>query len=158
MKLSFLDIDRVLATEYGSWNPPHELYAYPFNPKCVRILNEILETTNAEIVLSSDWRLRYDLKLLDELFKYNGLIRSPIDITPIIGRVKEKETKDYLRQFNKNREKEIHRYIQQNSNKINRFVILDDADLKIYPNQFVKCNISEGLIQAGIKEQVISIL
>ena len=87
-----------------------------------------------------------------------GLFAVQLTLRLLIRRHKEKETTDYLHHFNQNREKEIHQYIQQNTNKINRFVILDDADLKIYPNNFVKCNISKGLIQAGIKEQVISIL
>jgi hypothetical protein len=145
MKLIILDIDGVLATEEDSFKPNHDLYAYPFDAKCVQIFNEILEITNAQIVLSSDWRLMYnnDLEMLDELFKFNGIIRSPIDVTPNLGR---------------NRDEEIKNYFNKNSNRIKQFVILDDSDLRIYPDNFVRCYINEGLKQLGIKERILSIL
>jgi len=160
MKIIFLNIDGVLATEGDSWIPPHELYAYPFNPTCVRVFNEILKTTNAEIVLSSDWRLMYnqDLEMLGDLFKYNGVIRKPIDVTPKFGKHGVSGTKDYIKQFIINRENEIEYYINKFKNKISKYVILDDADLKIYPDNFIKCNVNEGLKQLGLKEKIISIL
>jgi hypothetical protein len=160
MKLIFLDIDGVLATEEDSWIPPHELYAYPFDPKNVRILNEILEITGAEIVLSSDWRLIYhnDLEVLDKLFKYNGIIKSPIDVTPNFIREAASDQNEYVKLFNKNRDKEITAYIQNNSHQKTQFVILDDADLKIYPNNFVKCNINEGLKEDGIRNKILNVL
>ncbi len=141
MNIIILDIDGVIATEECSQKPNHELFAYPFDKDCVAIFNEILLKTNAEIVLSSDWRLMYnnDIILLDELFKHNGVIKSPRDVTPNFGR---------------NREKEIASYLEKNIDKINKFVILDDADLKIFPNNFVRCNIIEGIKGLGIKEKV----
>ncbi len=145
MNIIILDIDGVLATEQDSYKPNHDLYAYPFDAQCVQIFNEILAITNAQIVLSSDWRLMYnnDLDMLDELFKFNGVMRSPIDVTPNLGR---------------NREGEIKFYIENNSTKFKKFVILDDTPIKNYPNNFVQCNINKGLKEAGIKERIISIL
>lgn len=144
MNLILLDIDGVLATEKCSHKPNHELFAYPFEKECVLIFNEILLETEAQIVLSSDWRLMYnnDLVLLDDLFKYNGVIRSPIDVTPNLGR---------------NRENEITAYLKSNLNKISTFAILDDLDLKTYPENFVKCNINYGIKELGIKEKIKSI-
>lgn len=60
--------------------------------------------------------------------------------------------------FNKNREKEITAYIERNFSEIDKFVILDEADLKIYSDNSVKCNINEGLKEEGIKEKIIAIL
>lgn len=144
MNLILLDIDGVLATETCSHMPNHEIFAYPFDLECVNIFNEILLETNAQIVLSSDWRLMYnnDLQLLDELFKHNGIVRSPIDITPNIGR---------------NREIEIDSYIKSNLDRISRFAILDDSDLQIYLSNFVKCNINLGIKEFGIKEKIKAI-
>ncbi len=51
-----LDIDGVLATEESAHQPNHELFAYPFDKECVIVFNEVLKETDAEIVLSSDWR------------------------------------------------------------------------------------------------------
>lgn len=130
MNLIILDIDGVLATEETSKLPAHELYAYPFDKACVKIFNEILEETKAEIILSSDWRLMYnnDLDTLDEVFKHNGVIKSPIDITRNLG----------------DRGKDILDYIEKNIYRIKQFVILDDLDLKVYPDNFVRCNINQG--------------
>jgi hypothetical protein len=85
-------------------------------------------------------------------------VQSPIDVTPNFIREASNEVGGYIRMFNKNREKEITAYIERNYNEIDKFVILDDADLKIHPNNFVKCNITEGLKEEGIKEKIIAIL
>lgn len=141
MRYIFLDIDGVLATEECSFKPEHELYAYPFNKDCVRIFNEILLETDAQIILSSDWRLMFhDLETLDLVFKHNGIIKSPVDITPNLS----------------NRSLEIETYIKENN--IKSFVILDDMDLKVFPDKFIRCNINEGIKEAGIKEKIIDIL
>lgn len=140
MNYIILDIDGVLATEATSRLPHHELYAYPFDTGCVAVFNEILKKTQAEIVLSSDWRLMYhnDLDVIDEIFKYNGVIKSPVDFTPNLG----------------NRGKDISHYIEKNIQRISQFLILDDLDLKIYPENFIRCDIQSGLIQEGILEKV----
>jgi hypothetical protein len=141
MRFVFLDIDGVLATEECSYKPNHELYAYPFDNECVNIFNEILSKTDAEIILTSDWRLMFqDLETLDLLFKHNGIIKSPISVTSDLS----------------SRAKEIETYI--NTNQINSFVIIDDMDLKIFPDRFVRCNINEGIKQDGIKEKITVVL
>jgi hypothetical protein len=136
VKTIFLDIDGVLvledAEEYDD-NPP------PFDKDCVRIFNEILQETNAVIVLSSDWRMVWDLKRLDSIFKFNGVIKSPLDVTSDLN----------------SRRKEIPDYVQRKA--VSDFVILDDMKLEIFPGNFVQCNMKEGLKQAGIKEQILSI-
>lgn len=141
MQYIFLDIDGVLATDECSYKPEHELYAYPFDKECVRLFNEILLETDAQIILSSDWRLMYhELETLDLLFKHNGIIKSPIDVTPNLS----------------NRSLEIETYIREK--QIKSFVILDDMDLKVFPDRFIRCNINEGIKEAGVKEKIIAIL
>ena len=138
MKTIFLDIDGVLVLEDSEEshddNPP------PFDKDCVRIFNEILQETNGIIVLSSTWKKVWDLKRLDFIFKFNGVIKSPLDITE---------------DFN-NREKEITDYVQRKA--VNDFVILDDMELDIFPKNFIRCNIKHGLKQEGLREQVINLL
>ena len=144
MRLIFLDIDGVLATDKCFEKQNHELYAYPFHNECVKVLNEILTETKAEIILTSDWRIMYDydLEVLDSLFKHNGIIKSPIDTTPDLG----------------NRNNELEFYINKKYENISSFVILDDMKLMVFPNNFVKCDINIGLIEKGIKERAINIL
>ena len=138
MKTIFLAIDGVLVLDELS--ELHPEFAHPFDKECVFVLNQILDETNAVIVLSSTWKKVWDLKRLDMIFKFNGVIRSPLDVTSDLN----------------NREKEIIDYVQQN--KISDFVILDDMKLVIFPKNFVKCNMSKGLKQYGIKDKIISIL
>jgi hypothetical protein len=138
MKIIFLDIDGVLVLDEAG--EPHPEHAHPFDKGCVGALNEILNETNAMIVLSSTWKKVWDLKRLDFIFKFNGVIKSPLDITD---------------DFN-NREKEITDYVQRKN--VSDFVILDDIHMDIFPKHFVKCTMSEGLKAEGIKARVISIL
>lgn len=138
MKTIFLDIDGVLVLDEAG--EPHPEHAHPFDKKCVAALNDILNETNAIIVLSSTWKKVWDLKRLDFIFKFNGVVKSPLDITADLG----------------NREREITDYVQRKN--VTDFVILDDMELVIFPKQFVKCNMSEGLKQDGVKDRAIAIL
>lgn len=152
----FLDIDGVLATnkEYNKnrhkfWNKNPEFrelnVPYPYNVGCVKILNEILEETDADIVLSSDWKLHWNLGDLDKIFKLNGITKSPIDVTgdhPIA-----------LNHLEKNRFNEIKIYIQDKD--IKNYVIVDDLRLDIYSDRFVRTKDSEGLKQTGVKDKIL---
>ncbi len=138
MKTIFLDIDGVLVLNDAG--EPHEEHAHPFDKACVAALNEILQETNAIIVLSSTWKKVWDLKRLDFIFKFNGVIKSPLDVTDDLN----------------NREKEITDYVARKN--VSDFVILDDMHMDIFPKNFIKCNMHEGLKQEGIKERAISIL
>lgn len=68
MKYLFLDIDGVLNHEqwYESQhnNPDAKPFPYScFDPQCVTRVNEILEKTGAQLVISSSWRLDKELYL-----------------------------------------------------------------------------------------------
>jgi hypothetical protein len=157
----FLDIDGVMST-YGEYlrnrnkfwkkyDEARELQMpYSFNPGCVKVLNEILEKTNAEIVITSDWREDYSLQALGNIFKFNKVIKSPIDVTEVIsGKLIEKV---------KNRAKEIDIYIQKHS--IETYVIIDDFDLSPYvpKDKFVITIEREGIKQSNIKHKILKIL
>jgi hypothetical protein len=156
----FLDIDGVLATfrefltnkkkfqEKNEWAALLQVN-YPFNPDCVNILNEIIEKTNANIVLSSDWRLYYTLEELDNIFKYNGLIKSPFDITTI-------KTSHMGTSIESLRLDEINDYIDKND--VKNWVIIDDLDMKLKTNKdrFFLTRDFEGLKQTSMKEKIIN--
>jgi len=125
---------------------------YPFDSKCVKIFNEILKETDAEIVLSSDWKLYWTLIQLDTIFKNNGVKKSPIDITTT--------TLVSISLTEKNRAHQIKDYIKRHKPK--KFVIIED--LNIIPfmdgikNHVVRTCSAEGLKEIGIKSKIISIL
>jgi hypothetical protein len=52
-----------------------------FDKKSVKVLNEVLEQTGAEIVVSSDWRLFATLEELGEYFLSKGILKAPIAFT-----------------------------------------------------------------------------
>jgi hypothetical protein len=106
-----LDIDGVMATTeeyFQSVKNFWEKYEfardigmqYRFNPGCVKVLNQILKITDADIVLTSDWREDYDLQTLDNIFKFNEVIKSPIDVTDVYSKNMQELEKEKLKTYN----------------------------------------------------------
>jgi hypothetical protein len=174
MKVLVLDHDGVmcLSTEWGGrmkkikkWklkNPDSEGYVNDpkipshirmdnFNSKAVKVLNEILEITDAEIVVSSDWKLHCTLFELQSMFKEYGVIKSPIDITPnkVLTNISDLED---------NRVLEINTWLNDHP-EVSHWVAVDDLDLSELPN-FVQTKkpYNEGIKQSGIKDKIIGFL
>lgn len=135
----FLDIDGVLATEYCSGLKNHELYSYPWDKECVDIFNHITSQFECNIVLSSEWRIMYnnDLEMLDELFKHNGVTKSPNDVTPNLHRKRGLEIETYVKEH-----------------ELTNFIILDDEELNIYPDQHIECSLENGIKQ--LQQEIIA--
>jgi hypothetical protein len=156
----FLDIDGVLATnkEYSrnrtKFHKKFEIarklhIPYPYNPECVKILNEILQETDSQIILSSDWRLHWDIEEIDQIFKFNQIIKSPVGFT--------QNMHVSMSNLEKNRINEIENYIKNHD--VGSYVIIDDLDMGFYGlDRFVKTKDSEGIKQTGLKEKIIKIL
>ena len=153
MKIIFLDIDGVLATnkefamnrtKFQTKHPEAKeiRIPYPFNPGCVKIFNEILDETNAIIVLSSDWRFYWDLTDLDKIFKFNGVKKSPVSITSKMKRKMSSELED-------DRSFQIKTYVDEMLPEI--WVAIDDLNLKSLGDNFIRTKDSEGLKKTGIK-------
>ena len=121
-----------------------------FNSKAVKILNEILELTNAEIVVSSDWKLHCTLEQLQDMFKIYGVIKSPIDVTPsmVLNDISELEI---------NRVLEINDWLSNHPEVIN-WVAIDDLDLSELSNFVHTKKMNEGIKQSGIKDKIIKFL
>jgi len=165
MKVIFLDIDGVVATEeqymrnrvnfWKKYEWARELKVpYPFDEKCVKILNEIVEETDAEIIISSDWRLHWGLVELAEIFKHNGVNKMPRSVT--------KNKPVHMTYLEKNRANEVLDFI--NHFDLTQFVILDDLDLKDLldrgdaRDKFVRTKDSQGLKESGLKKKILDIL
>jgi hypothetical protein len=157
----FLDIDGVMST-FNEYNRNRKKFwdkydicetlrlPYEFNSGCVKILNEILQETDADIVLSSDWRMHWNLQELGNIFNFNKIIKCPIDVTEVIP--------TSLADLEKNRAHEIDIYIEKHS--IENYVIIDDLNLLPYvpKNRFVQTIEREGLKQSNIKQKILKIL
>jgi hypothetical protein len=60
---------------------PVEVRFDDFDKKAVKVLNEVLEETGAELVVSSDWRLFANLEEIGEYYLSKGILKAPIAFT-----------------------------------------------------------------------------
>ena len=149
MKVIFLDIDGVLATsfkrienEFGS--------IYPFSKGAVKQLNYILEQTHAKIVLSSTWRLLYDIETMKKIFEWNECIDYPIDYTVIY----HSDSLNIV--IARERVDEIKEYVERNKDTIEKWVAIDDENLdRLGREHFVRCGQRQGLAEDKKAKEVI---
>jgi hypothetical protein len=184
MKVIFLDHDGVmcLATEWGGrrkkqllWNRtyPDRAVMYDcdlntmdveyrfddFNYKAVRILNEILLETGAEIVVSSDWRFECNLAEMKDFYDKFGVIKGPIDYTPNL----EIEDFKFLeangkKGFEDERSIEIRKWLALHP-EVTHWVAIDDLNMSNDLTNFVHTKRqNEGIKETGIKEKIMSYL
>jgi hypothetical protein len=113
----------------------------------VDVLNDIILTSGADIVISSDWRLYATLDEMKDLFYQFGVIKGPIDFTP--------ELQTSTKHANI-RVDEINLWLSKHS-EIEKWVAIDDMDLSDLDN-FVKCREREGLKQCNISNKILKFL
>ena len=163
MKIIFLDIDGVicLSREWGSrarklkrWEleggegePPVTIRLDDFNKIAVDVLNDIILTSGADLVISSDWRLYATLDEMKDLFHQFGVIKGPVDFTP------ELQT---LTKHANIRVDEINLWLSKHP-EVTKWVAIDDLDLSELEN-FVKTREREGLKQCNISSKILKFL
>jgi hypothetical protein len=196
MKVIFLDNDGVicLSNNWGErakkWanfkrdNPEVEFTDRPvkcrfddFDDKAVKVLNEILEETGAEIVVSSDWRLHANLEELGEYYESQGITKKPFAVTDIFKDIFPKEWNAfrYRAELELERSMEIGHWLE-NHPEVTSWVAIDDLNMsaeflsKYFSNSededknpglsnFVLTPRSrEGIKQSGVKEKVLKFL
>ena len=195
MKVIFLDNDGVIClsnnwggrskkwAKYRSANPessrvlsdaPVDVRFDNFDTKAVKVLNEVLELTDAEIVVSSDWRFHANLDELGEYYLSQGISKKPIGFTKKLGQFKEPENFVWTRQWDleQSRSLEILQYLKDHP-EITNWVAIDDLNMGIPQRHeswgememdwgltnFVHTpKSSEGIKQSGVKEKIIKIL
>ncbi|KKM97710.1 hypothetical protein LCGC14_1165280 [marine sediment metagenome] len=145
----FLDIDGVLnnvdITRFHKGRPGE--YAYGvftnenyFDPNCVACLNKIIETTKADIVISSTWRILFDIETLSDFFKRQSVKGKVIGCT---GRSQQRI-----------RGLEIQDWLSEHP-KIKNFVILDDdSDMVHLMSHLVKTSWGKGLEEHHIDKAI----
>ena len=189
MKIIFLDHDGVicLSTEWGGrykkqkkWGGlklsmcsreiPVEYRFDNFNKKAVKILNQIIEETGAEIVISSDWKLHANLEELGDYYEAQGISKRPIALTPNLGQCTWYNDQVWIWSprwdLEMTRVIEIKQYLHDNP-KITHWVSIDDLDMGKNGESWKDWGLdnfvltpsgSEGIKQSGIKEKVIKFL
>jgi len=192
MKVIFLDHDGVicLSTEFGGrFKKQREagrklsqsIQSLPvlarfdnFNKKAIGILNEILEETNAEIVVSSDWKRWASVEEMGEYYESQGIKKKPIGFTKKLMDCDVPQNFAWSRQWELEQERslEILQYLRDNP-QITHWVAVDDLNMGIPQTHetwgememdwgltnFVHTpRVREGIKQSNIKEQIIKFL
>jgi len=140
----FLDLDGVMITEWSDTQPKERLFegfAKPFQPEAVAIINELIKTEKAKIVLSSDWRFMFRRDKLDEFFRFNNINKSPFPM-PYDFRSHFLE-KERMEKLERARSKEIETYVKEY--ELKKFIIFDDLKLTCFPEHFVNTEFRTGL-------------
>jgi hypothetical protein len=140
-----------------------------FNSKAIKVLNEILEETDVEIVVSSDWRTWANLEELGEFYELQGVIKKPIALTPKLSDFDEYSDVlfHYKGWYERARVLEIEHWLE--NNQVDSWVAVDDMQLGEYINVDGSTNgglknfvhtprLYEGIKQSGVKEKIISFL
>ena len=192
MKVIFLDHDGVicLSSEFGGRFKKQQeakrklsqsIESLPvfarfdnFNKKAIVILNEILEETNAEIVVSSDWKRWASVEEMGEYYESQGIKKKPIGFTKKLMDCDVPQNFAWSRQWELEQERslEILQYLRDNP-QITHWVAVDDLNMGIPQTHetwgememdwgltnFVHTpRVREGIKQSNIKEQIIKFL
>jgi hypothetical protein len=191
MKVIFLDHDGVicLSTEWGGRfkkqtrvgrklsqsveSLPVDARFDNFNKKAVKILNEILEETGAEIVVSSDWKRWATVEEMGEYYESKGIIKKPIAFTPNLGQCTWYNNWAWSSDWDleMTRVIEIKQYLHDHP-EITHWVSIDDLDMGktgvkwgsefehdwALDNFVLTPKSMEGIKQSGIKDKILKFL
>lgn len=141
-KYLFLDVDGVLNSVSWyreEWNKNH---AYPqgdFDPKCVELVNRIVEETGCKVVVSSSWRTESNLQ---SIFDKAGLKFKIHSITP----------------FGSHRGCEIQEWLDSQTEPYVYAIVDDDRDMLSHQRKyFIKTNTAIGITDEDVRH-IINIL
>jgi hypothetical protein len=191
MKVIFLDHDGVIClsnnwggrtkkwAKYRSENPdsskekkdaPVSFRFDDFDTKSVKVLNEILEETGSEIVVSSDWKLHATLEELGEYYEQQGIIKKPIALTPNLGQCNWYNDMIWVWsprwELEMTRVIEIKQYLHDHP-EVTHWVSIDDLNMGKNGEDWKDWGIDnfvltpkskEGIKQSGVKEKVLKFL
>ena len=186
MKVIFLDHDGVicLSNNWGNrfkkqkdWGGrklsmttlemPVEYRFDNFDEKAVNVLNEILEETGAEIVVSSDWKRWATVEEMGEYYESKGIIKKPNAFTDSILYDDYEDFPWHRKcELEQTRSLEIAQYLGLNT-VITHWVAIDDLNMSLQSEgdkewglkNFVLTPINnEGIKQTGIKDKILNFL
>ena len=180
----FLDIDGVLNNDVTGYGGHHvyedDLFSFThetikWDRECVDLLREVVNETNAVIVLSSSWRINFSQAGIINMFRVYNWNNAPIvSRTPVFPKRSEGVIHDSPHHRWSSitpRCFEIKSWL--NSNKVNRYVILDDmvpieftgfSDPNHHPDwaemkhHYVHCSNAKMGFYQDLKDQAIEIL
>ena len=141
-----------------------------FDQKAIKILNQVIEETGAEIVVSSDWKLHANLEELGDYYEAQGIIKRPIALTPNLGQCTWYNDMVWIWSprwdLEMTRVIEIKQYLHDHP-EITHWVSVDDLNMGKngeswkdwgLENFVLTPRSNEGIKQSGVKEKLIKYL
>jgi hypothetical protein len=196
MKIIFLDHDGVICLDnnwggrrkkQNKWEGmklsmdlkgiPVEYRFDDFDQKAVSVLNEILDETDAGIVVSSDWKHWATVEEMGEYYEIQGIKKKPISFTKNLGQCSFQDKKSF--QWSSTYDLEQSRYVEitqylMDHPEITHWVAVDDLHMGKHvenskygsfdrddwglTNFVWTPRSSEGIKQSGVKEKILKYL
>lgn len=116
------------------------------DPTCVGYLNQIIEASDAAVVVSSSWRFSHSVVGMQKLLEYHGFKGQLIDITPVNIKGRHK-----LRGY------EIQAWLDLHPEVDNMVILDDDTDMAHLSSHLVRTDLSIGLTEENAR-QAISVI
>ena len=118
---------------------------HDFDPAAVSVLNQLLHITGAEIVVSSDWKLRATLDQMSEFYHAQGVTKPPIDYTAWLPTYSNYHTQ---------RAHEIADWLGQHP-AVTHWAAVDDLYLGSWLTNFVWAkNVHLGITDPAVQQQL----
>lgn len=143
MKIVFLDFDGVLNRLSDFAFDSSESV---FRRDAIARLNDIVKESNAKVVISSSWRVTHSLAELRTLLVKMGFQGEIIGATPIHSH----EQAHGLPDIGLIRCREIQAWIDNHTEPLTSFVVLDDLELNLLAAYQIKTDMEEGLLDEHI--------
>ncbi len=146
--LIFLDIDGVLNN--NPWMAKNGFGTLdPFN---VQMLVRLVELTDANLVISSDWRLYYSYEILCSRLINDGVPNRFLGATPCLETEGDNDDKIVPRGL------EIDAWLKINSWQ-DSFCILDDqSDMKPHQDRLILTNEDRGLVEIDLEKAILLLM
>jgi hypothetical protein len=141
-----------------------------FNQKAIQTLNEILEETGAEIVVSSDWKRWANVEEMGEYYESKGIIKKPIALTTNLGQCDWYSDQTWIWSprwdLEMTRVIEIKQFLHDHP-EVTHWVAVDDLDMGKNGEDWKNWGLdnfvltpsgNEGIKQTGIKEKILKFL
>lgn len=155
-KILFLDIDGVIATT-SHWNLGNEFdlstgkkVPYLWDMNCCNTLSNILESTDSDVVISSDWRFNFTLDEIKELFKIHKM--NPDRVIGTTEKTQPKRMSEWSK-VELLREREILNWVQKHNP--HHWVAIDDLFLSGLPRENFVMVRDE---RKGLDQELVSVI
>ena len=124
-------------------------YFSDFDSAAVNQLNQILDQTGAEIVVSSDWKLKISIEGMCEFYQTQGIKKMPVDYTAWLPGALT---------YHEQRAGEINAWLAQHP-EITQWAAVDDLYMRTWLTNFVWAkNVHLGINDITVQQQLLDIL